>query len=300
MRDIEAVSETDIELIKKFEDKARRSTKGYLVDYFGSKTNIDFYPHLHLSDGVLDLPIPSDGIFYDYIEYLGAALAVDTADREFFTAIELGAGIGPWIVRSALLARKVGIKRITLVGVEADKQHFEWMKQHFADNGLKSNIFSHLKIHLFNSAVSEKEKFLYFPDLGENNEDWGAAASGDVIGCDYRGLQVISQRIHAIPINELLSKYKTVDLLHIDIQGSEFGVINSGMGELDKKVRVMVIGTHSRKIEGDLIELLFKNNWKLRNEKPCHFIFDQNAKSLEAMTSLDGTQLWVNSRFQPS
>ena len=292
-----SIPETDIELIKKFEDKDRKPASGNLVDYFGSKININFYSHLQLSDGVLNLPIPSDRIGYDFIEYLGTAFAVDTASKESFTVIELGAGIGTWIVRSAIMSRRIGIKKITVVGVEADKQHFEWMKQHLSNNGLRPKIFSDLKIDLFNSAVSEKDTFLYFPELGENHEDWGAAASSDLTNCDYRGLQVTSKRISAIPINELLSKYKNVDLLHLDIQGSEFGVINCGMDELNKKARVMVIGTHSRKIEGDLIDLLFKNKWNLRNEKPCHFIFNRNAKSLVAMTSLDGTQIWVNSRF---
>ncbi len=292
-----SLPEMDIELIQKYEDKDRKPVKGYMVDYFGSKINVNFYSQLHLKDDVLGLPIPSDGVFYDFIEYLGTALAVDTASKESLTAIELGAGIGTWIVKAALLARRAGIRKITVVGVEADRQHFKWMKQHFSENGLKPKIFSGLKICLFNSAVSADDKFLYFPELGKDHEDWGAAASSDFTNNDYRGLQIISKKIPAIPINELLSKYKCVDLLHMDIQGSEFGVMNCGINELNKRARVMVIGTHSRKIEGDLIDLLFKNKWKLKHEKPCHFIFNENANSLEAMTLLDGTQLWVNSRF---
>jgi len=297
MMNTDPVPEADIELIKKFEDKSRKPVNGYIVDYFGSKININFASHLHPRDEVLDLPIPSDGIFHEFIEYLGTAFAIDTASGDSITVIELGAGFGPWIVRSAIMSRKKDVKEITLVGVEADHQHFEWMKQHFNANDLTSTISSGLKIDLFNSAISETDKFLYFPEIGKDREDWGAAASSSTSNYDYRGLEVTLKKIPAIPINELLSKYKNVDLLHIDIQGSEFGVIQCGMDQLNEKARVMVIGTHSRKIEGDLLELLFHNKWILRNEKPCSFVFNQSARSLEGMTSVDGTQIWVNSRF---
>ena len=291
------VNKEDRKLIEKFEDTTREPASGYLVDYFGSKINVNFASHLHPSDRVLNIPIPSDGIFHEFIEYLGTALAMNTTNKESVTVMELGAGFGPWIVRSALMARRTGIKKIIIVGVEADKLHFDWMKQHISDNGLSSVISPDIQIDLINAAVSQKERFLYFPELMENHEDWGAAASCGASSFDYRGVQVKSKRIPALPINKLLSSYKKIDLLHIDIQGSEFGVIKCGMKALNQKARVMVVGTHSRKIEGDLIEMLFNNKWYLRNEKPCQFYFDLNARSLEGMTSVDGTQIWVNSRF---
>ena len=55
-----------------------------------------------------------------------------------FTMVELGAGWGRWLVDAWSVLKQIGKtdKRLLLVGVEAEPTHFEWMKQHFADNGL--------------------------------------------------------------------------------------------------------------------------------------------------------------------
>ena len=52
--------------------------------------------------------------------------------------VELGAGWGRWLVDAWSVLKQIGKtdKGLLLVGVEAEPTHFEWMKQHFADNGL--------------------------------------------------------------------------------------------------------------------------------------------------------------------
>ena len=58
----------------------------------------------------------------------------------------------------------------------------------------------------------------------------------------------------------------------------------------------MMIGTHSRVIEGALIELLYANGWTLELEKPCRVVWSEHPVSQEAMTEVDGCQYWRRSR----
>lgn len=59
---------------------------------------------------------------------------------------------------------------------------------------------------------------------------------------------------------------------------------------------VLLVATHSRALEGGIIDLLHDNGWKLLYEKPCKFTPGSNTE-LTALTYLDGTQVWVNTRF---
>ena len=47
--------------------------------------------------------------------------------------IELGAGWGKWIVSGAVAARRCGIDSL-VIGVEAEPEHYKWMREHLVDN----------------------------------------------------------------------------------------------------------------------------------------------------------------------
>jgi hypothetical protein len=87
------------------------------------------------------------------------------------------------------------------------------------------------------------------------------------------------------------------DLLHIDVKGSEVEICQSCLSDLSERVRRMVVGTHTRKLDGDLIALLYGEKWILEREKPTKFIFREDAPSLENMNVVDGTQVWRNPRL---
>jgi len=288
----------DQQLVQKWEDKKRQKQADYIVDYFGCKLKTTYFQHTQGRGGdVLGFPDPSDGILHEFIEYLGTILAVDTAARSQFYTMELGAGWGPWIIRSAVLAARKGIKDITMVGVEADHLHFEWMKEAIADNNLISKGKQKIHANLFEGAVSVDEDKLFFPALADSQQDWGAAATERKSNTDYRGLSVPFVEVPAIPLNRLLKRLPIVDLIHVDIQGSEFDVLSSAITALTRKNRILVIGTHNRKIEGDLLDLFYRHGWYLRNETPCQFAYNLNSPSLTGMTLRDGTQIWINPNF---
>jgi len=76
--------------------------------------------------------------------------------------------------------------------------------------------------------------------------------------------------------------------------------ILASIDALNAKVASMVIGTHSRVIEGELISLLRNNDWLLVYEKPCKFHCQSQLPDLVGATYFDGTQFWVNMKLWPT
>ena len=97
-------------------------------------------------------------------------------------------------------------------------------------------------------------------------------------------------------IDDLLREESRWDLLHVDVQGDEVEVCEAGLDEMNARAAWIVIGTHSRLIEGQLLELFRSAGWILEHEKPTHFAFHAGASCLEAMTTIDGIQVWRNPR----
>jgi hypothetical protein len=180
-------------------------------------------------------------------------------------------------------------------------RHFGFLRQHFIDNGLDPD--EHL---LFEAAVGAKAGCALWPRVSARS-DWGSRP----IHCDgTRGADVspsISDhlgrtqndafKIPVLAINDLLALQDRWDFMHVDVQGEEVKICEAGLGLVNKRVHWLVVGTHSRVIEGLLISIFAGAGWVLENEKPARFNFRPNAPSIESMTSCDGTQVWRNPRF---
>lgn len=65
---------------------------------------------------------------------------------------------------------------------------------------------------------------------------------------------------------------------------------------LQRKVKVLLVATHSRALGGGIIDLMHDKGWKFLCEKPCKFNPGSNIH-LTALTYLDGTQIWINTRL---
>jgi FkbM family methyltransferase len=287
------INRSEYALIRKYRDPSREPSPGYITDYLGNKIKADYHHHLKKYSGkLLGLSLQNDGILHDTAEYFGLVLAIDLSEGDSLTAIELGAGYGPWLSRAGIVAKRKGIKKVNLVGVEADPKKFNWMKQNLKVNGLMGS--NKKNVELYNAAVSGAEKFLYFPSVVDSSQDYGNAAVNRPEEFDYRGMKFEQKRVEAIPLVKLLDKHARVDVIFVDIQGSEYDVLRSAIRSLNQKVRLLIIGTHSRKIEGDLIDLLHTNRWSLKKEKPCDFVYSPEVMHLPGMTTHDGCQIWVN------
>jgi hypothetical protein len=102
--------------------------------------------------------------------------------------------------------------------------------------------------------------------------------------------------VDVIPISSLLARRPVWDLIHIDVQGTEHELCAGCIKDLSERARYLVIGTHSRKLDGDLMELFIEAGWNLEHEKPARMRPAPGA-ALSRLTTSDGTQVWRNPRL---
>jgi hypothetical protein len=91
-------------------------------------------------------------------------------------------------------------------------------------------------------------------------------------------------------LGTLAADLRHIDLLHIDVQGSEEAIVASSGAVLAAKVSRLFIGTHSRRIESFLMECLPSLGFVLVAETPCVYDPGDAAPTLVR----DGGQYWIN------
>jgi FkbM family methyltransferase len=282
--------DSDTAIFNEFLNPDAQPEPGFVVDFLGCRIrSTSLWKEAKPLDGTL-LPIPVPADFHaEAIEWIGLLKAVRSAAGQY-VAMELGAGFGPWSVAGGVAAMRRGIEKIRLYAIEGDSQHFQSLRQHFTDNGFEPGQHA-----LFEAAVGVRAGTAHWPIIDDSlaTEQWGCRplesphANTDTPSQNTRPVQLISMR-------DLVTREPLWDLIHIDIQGDEVDICRSCIDELSARVRRIVVGTHSRKIDGDLLELLSRAGWALEHEKPAKFTFLPYPSTLEAMTTLDGTQVWRN------
>ncbi|MGA8599126.1 MAG: FkbM family methyltransferase [Bryobacteraceae bacterium] len=284
-------TEADTAIFDEFMNPDAKPQQGFLVDFLGSRIRTtSLWKQARALDGrITGIPVPAD-FHTEAIEWIGLLKAARSA-KDQYVAMELGAGFGPWSVAGATAARRRGIRDIRLCAVEADPQHFQFLQQHFADNGFDPGRHA-----LFEAAVGVSTGVAQWPLVEDSSEAWGCRPLED--GRDYTGREFNkTKQVSVISMLDLVRREPRWDLVHIDVQGDEVDICRSCIDELNARVRWIIVGTHSRKIDGDLMELLWRSSWWLEHEKPARFLFAGNRATLEAMTTIDGTQVWRNPRL---
>lgn len=242
---------------------------------------------------VTRVPIPDDGVYGGSVEYIALLTSIDErlkAGANSFTAIELGAGWGPWISAAGVVCKKNGIDNISLVAVEADKDKAAALGRHLETNGLSS---ARINSKIMCGAAWNEDTTLYFPKSLPMH-DWGAGPSAEKKDKDYRGFQYETDEIPAYSLETICAGLDVVDFSHWDLQGAEWPVASSSVDLLKAKFRYLFIGTHSRKIEGDLLGLFHGMGWDLLHHSPCAYTYDRERPSLEGMTTTDGSMFFRN------
>lgn len=294
----------------------------FLVDWSGVRTRIPMLPWAPqelAGTSTSDLPIPDDGYRSEDFEYVALARAIGHPREEPFRLIEVGAGWAPWAVAGLVQARLRGLPALA-IAVEADSRKCQWAQQHAHDNGFVpviidskakkvereltgaiSNLASegqHLVI--VHAAGWHETTTVSFPETAI--DDMGAAVwtlpGTDV---DYRGAHVRHRDVPAISLSTLVEASRlfgddngTVDLLHVDVQGVEFDLLQQVAGPIQDNTRLMAIGTHSRWSEGHLQQFFLARGWGLLIDKPCKAHFTMTHPTLSGFTVQDGMQLYEN------
>lgn len=249
----------------------------FYYDFLGVRTRLRY---LWLPDWVsghtFGHPESEKHFLHSHAEWLGTLRAVLEA-KDKLVAIELGAGWGPWLVAAYRAALARGLVNIKCVGIEGMIEHVEMLRQHCDDNGLTPE--NRVLIH---GIVGVEDGTAYFPVSSDPRADWGAQAAFD----DTQPPNTTAVR--CISLRTLLSWFDRVDLIHCDIQGAEVNVVPAAMNDLNRKVRRVVIGTHSHDIDRTLIEAFRAAGWQDEALVP--------GPLNEHGYHEDGTQVWRNPR----
>ncbi|MBL6079103.1 hypothetical protein JMJ56_13885 [Belnapia sp. T18] len=264
---------------------------GYLTNFLGVVIDPKFFPTI-LDDraGTVEgIPIPANW-HADIAEWGAALRAVDLA-RGSFTVIELGCGWGCWLNNTGVAARRAGLS-VHLIGVEGDRGHIG-----FAEEATTANGFAPEQRSLHHGIAAAASGTALFPRQQHAGMSWGlepvfgateAQREAALRSGDYEVLPMVS-------LAELAAPHARIDLLHVDIQGGEADLVEAAMPLLREKVAYLLIGTHSRPIEGRLFQALRASGWQLEIERPAF----PNPQDLVGSVAVDGVQGWRNPALLP-
>lgn len=250
----------------------------YMTNFLGVRIDPKFFPDILTNHAghVEPIPIPANW-HADVAEWAAALRAVDLSPKTF-TVIELGCGWGCWLNNAGVAARNLG-KTPHLIGVEADRGHLE-----FAKEACRANGFLASQVALHHGVAAASDGVARFPNQTTPGLHWGNEPLRGNETADYSSVPQIS-------LHSLIDR--RVDLLHLDIQGGEAGLIEATQSILNEAVAYVVVGTHSRQIEGRIFDSMARGQWKLEIERPA--TLDLSGPSV----SIDGVQGWRNLALLP-
>jgi FkbM family methyltransferase len=258
-----------------------QSTNGFSINSLGSKTRLSY-----LSAGFehIDKPQPNAELF----EWIDMLDAVYTA-KSRVTVADFGAGYGRVLVNAAQAARQLG-KHFMLIGVEAERTHFEWMLEHFADNGVPPSQYMAVR-----APVTAEPRTVFFTE-GHPDEWYGQSVIESEHAAFGNWLNARVVTLQSVAASTVLHDFDRIDALHMDIQGEEVSVFKSMIDLVQSRVRRVHIGTHSREIDGEFEALFAALGWTPRFRFPC------GAKGVQTdygvIDFCDGVQSWINPELE--
>lgn len=261
--------------------------EGYLTNFLGVAIDPKFFPNILDGRGgqVEGIPIPANW-HADIAEWAAALRAVDLA-RDRFTMIELGCGWGCWMNNTGMAARHAGL-RVSLIGIEGDEGHIGYAHEAAAVNG-----FDPADITLHHGIAAARAGTALFPRQDRAGVSWSLepvfhATPAQIAAAVASGK---FDELPMVPLETLIGGREKIDLLHIDIQGGEADLIADCLPLLRERVAYLLIGTHSRQIEGRILGLLAENGWVLEIERPAIL----SLAGPHPVVTVDGVQGWRNS-----
>lgn len=265
-----------------------------ITDFMGVRTSASLHPMAVALHGtvIADIPIPHDSLRAEAIEYYALLASFEAAVPDSFSFVELGASYAPWTCVAAVLAERTGRTNWKVVAVEAASYLFNLIPGHLAENGIDPDS---PKVSLIHGAIATDRGTLRFPKVNSPDDNGGQIGNADT-NIDYLGRTLEYEEVQAYPLSDVLPE-GIVDLVHIDVQGFEHVILSAAIDLLDARVKSIFIGTHSRKIEGELIELFHSHGWRLVRERPTQFVYQGHQADAVAWTTRDGGQYWINQKL---
>ncbi len=263
-----------------------------LTNFLGVRIDPEYLPSVLAGRAgqVEGLPIPANW-HADIAEWGAALRAVDLA-RERFTMIELGCGWGCWMNNTGVAARRARLA-VQLIGVEGDEGHIGFARQALAENGFKPE-----QVTLRRGIAAPDAGVALFPRQQDAGGNWGLEP---VFGATTRQRQEAARsgshdELPMIALADLVAPHERIDLLHIDIQGGEADFIAGCLPVMQQKIAYVLVGTHSRQIEGRLMDTLLQAGWLLEIERPALLALAGG----QPRVTVDGVQGWRNPALLPA
>ena len=277
-----------VELIEEFARNDLQPEPGIAINFIGLKTPIEVFPPiLEAQRGTVEAP-PSPGNWHaDIAEWASAFHAVKSSG-DIFRIIELGCGWGCWLANTGVAARSLG-KAVRLLGVEGDANHLLNARKTLELNGFADSDFM-----LFNGVAGPNKGKAIFPNFAAGDAAWGGQA---IFSPSAEELQQAkddpSKQILDCYTLDAVSNGEVIDLLHIDIQGAEVAFVEGNFQEFESFVRRVLIGTHSRAIEGRLMDIFLGAGWKMEMDRPALTPISNGVPQV----AIDGVHLWANPKL---
>lgn len=281
-------------LLAAFHQADQTPEPGIIRNFLGTRIEPYVYPPV-LTDrvnSVEGLPIPGNW-HADIAEWAAAlrtvALAQDRGQTTY-RIVEAGCGWGCWITNMGVAARARGLD-VDLIGIEGDAYHLGSAAKTLALNGFAPDQYA-----LHHGVAGPRPGKAIFPVHAAPGTNWAAEP---VFYPDAPTLAAAEARkdVQILDCRTLtdLSRGQPIDLLHIDIQGAEADFVAGNAEAINTHVRHVLIGTHSRAIEGQLYTRFQAMGWTMQMDRPVIAPL-VNGKPV---TQIDGVHLWANPRFEP-
>lgn len=205
-----------------------------------------------------------------------------------FTLIELGAGIGRWVVNAIVALREYRPElKHRFIAVEAEPTHYRYLKQHTRNNGLRrwSRAGSCKLIEAAVSRQAGRDRFFF----GDPMEWYGQA----LVRPENETADAPVTEVRTITLGGLLEPLDRVDLIDLDIQGAELEVLTQAAPLLGR-VRRLFVETHSEEIDERLPHVLGDAAGAWQQEIAIPLGARHTTHLGDADYSGGGAQLWRN------
>jgi hypothetical protein len=277
-------------IIRSHANPQARPVPGFYTNYLGVKILPKYLPEgLGGTEGKLEeIPIPGNW-HADLAEWAAALRAVDLA-RGTFRMAELGCGWGCWMNNAGVAARRRGLN-VELIGIDGDRGHIG-----FAMECCEINGFARDQVKILHGIAAAHDGIALFPNQEVPGVSYGLQPIFDP-SPEIRQAAMASGHFSELPVIGLskMIAERRLDLLHIDIQGGEADLIHSCRKILREQVAYIVVGAHSREIEGRIFEDLLGDGWLLEIERPAILTLTASGPKIR----IDGLQGWRNAGLIP-
>lgn len=269
-------------LIEAFSVPDQQPEEGIIKNFLSTRIRPSVFPSVLQARAGSVEPNPNPGNWHADIAEWAAALRTVRQAKETYRVVELGCGWGCWMTNMGVAARSQGLE-VDLIGIEANRYHLS-----SAEETLQLNGFSTSQFTLHHGVAGPRSGKAVFPIHENEGSHWGGKPIFDPTP-DQLAQEDI-QVLDSLTLEDM-SRGNPIDLLHIDIQGGEYEYVLGSAEMIAKHVRRVLIGTHSRIIEGNLFSHFLKSGWRLEIERPA---IAPPVKG-HPKTRVDGVQMWVNS-----